>query len=131
MNTIKSVLAYDGICNLCNALVRFVLKQDKYEKIQFVSLQSESFQNIFPNETVDMKTLYFYSDGNVYKRSDAILQIFKTLGRGWKIALIFYVFPKFVRDAIYRGIANTRYRIFGRTDQCQIPDERYLNRFLD
>jgi predicted DCC family thiol-disulfide oxidoreductase YuxK len=131
MNKVQTVLAYDGVCNLCNALVRFVMKQDKAQKIHFVSLQSQAFGKYFPDESVDMKTLYFYSDGKVYKRSNAILQIFKTLGGGWKIVLIFYVFPKFMRDAIYRGIANSRYRIFGRTDKCQIPDKQYTNRFLD
>ncbi|MDA3912002.1 MAG: DCC1-like thiol-disulfide oxidoreductase family protein [Bacteroidales bacterium] len=131
MNKVQAVLAYDGVCNLCNALVRFVIRYDKTQKIHFVSLQSNAFRKYFPNETVDMKTLYFYYNGKVYKRSDAILQVFKRLGGGWKAFLIFYVFPQFFRDAVYRGIAKSRYRIFGRTDKCQLPDERYANRFLD
>lgn len=128
---VKTVLAYDGVCNLCNTLVRFVIRYDKMQKIRFVSLQSPEFNIYFLHAEADMQTVYFKRKGKVYKRSDAILQIVKTLGGFWSVFLVFYVLPQFLRDAIYRGIANTRYRIFGRTDKCQFPDTCYINRFLD
>jgi len=131
MNNSFAVLAYDGVCNLCNALVRFVIKQDKTRKIRFLALQSSAFNIYFPNEEANMQTVYFQKDGMVYKQSDALLQVFKTLGGFWSVFLIFYALPPFLRNAMYRGIANSRYRIFGRTNKCQIPDERYTNRFLD
>ena len=131
MSKTQTILAYDGVCNLCNVLVRFVIKQDKKQKIQFIPLQSDAFSQYFSNQTEDMQSLLFLRNDKAYKRSSAILQLFKTLGGFWNIFLIFYVFPRFLRDAIYRGIAKSRYRVFGRTDTCQLPNESYANRFLD
>lgn len=125
------IIAYDGVCNLCNALVRFVIKHDKKSVFKFLSLQSEEFATHFPNEIPDMKTVLLKSNGKTYRQSSAILQIFNHLGGAWRIFLVFYLFPPFLRNFIYRLIAKSRYRVFGRTNHCQIPDRSISNRFLD
>lgn len=125
------IIAYDGVCNLCNALVRFVIRHDKKSVFKFVSLQSEKFSSYFPNEMPDMKTVLLKSNGKIYRQSSAILQIFYHLGGAWKIFLVFYLLPPFLRNFLYRLIAISRYRVFGRTNHCQIPDRSIANRFLD
>ncbi len=125
------IIAYDGVCNLCNALVRFVIKHDNNSVFKFISLQSENFTKYFPSDFPDIKTVLLNADGKTYRKSSAILQIFKHLGGAWKIFLLFYLLPPFFRNFLYWLIAKSRYKVFGRTNQCQIPNKSIANLFLD
>jgi len=122
------------VCNLCNRGVNFLISKDKKEVLKFASLQSEYAQNTIPKELLNrenLDTIIVYSDGQFYDRSNAVLKLCKILGGGFYVFLIGYLIPRFIRDGLYRFIANNRYRWFGKTAQCRIPTVDLKDRFLD
>jgi predicted DCC family thiol-disulfide oxidoreductase YuxK len=127
------VLLFDGVCNLCNASVQWVLLRDKQQIFRFAALQSEVGQKILArhglhNETLDTVVL---SDGDrVFVRSDAPLEVLRRLGGFWRFFYVFKYVPKPLRDAVYRFIARNRYRWFGRKESCLLPRPEWRERFL-
>ena len=125
---------FDGVCNLCNRSVNFLISKDKKEVLKFASLQSEYAQNTIPKELLNrenLDTIIVYSDGQFYDRSNAVLKLCKILGGGFYVFLIGYLIPRFIRDGLYRFIANNRYHWFGKTEQCRVPTPKLKDRFLD
>ena len=125
---------FDGVCNLCNRSVNFLISKDKKEVLKFASLQSEYAQNVVPKALLDrenLDTIIVYSDGKFYMRSKAVLKLCKFLGGGFYVVLIGYLIPRFIRDGLYRFIANNRYRWFGRQFQCRVPTPDLKERFLE
>jgi len=125
---------FDGVCTLCNRSVNFLISKDKKEVLKFASLQSEYAQNTIPKELLNrenLDTIIVYSDGQFYDRSNAVLKLCKILGGGFYVFLIGYLIPRFIRDGLYRFIANNRYRWFGKKLQCRIPTVDLKDRFLD
>jgi len=117
----ENILLFDGFCNLCSRLVNFIIKRDKKSKFLFISLQSASGQSLLkkfglPTDNFD-SVVYIRSD-KFFLKSSAILHILKELGGIWKLFFIFIIVPNFIRDFIYRIIAKTRYKIFGRHNSC-------------
>jgi predicted DCC family thiol-disulfide oxidoreductase YuxK len=130
----QTSIFFDGVCNLCNRGVNFLISKDKKEVLKFASLQSEYAQNTIPKELLNrenLDTIIVYSDGQFYDRSNAVLKLCKILGGGFYVVLIGYLIPRFIRDGLYRFIANNRYRWFGKTAQCRIPTVDLKERFLD
>jgi predicted DCC family thiol-disulfide oxidoreductase YuxK len=130
----QTSIFFDGVCNLCNRGVNFLISKDKKEVLKFASLQSEYAQNTIPKELLNrenLDTIIVYSDGQFYDRSNAVLKLCKILGGGFYVVLIGYLIPRFIRDGLYRFIANNRYRWFGKTAQCRIPTVDLKDRFLD
>ena len=125
---------FDGVCNLCNRSVNFLISKDKKEVLKFASLQSEYAQNTIPKELLNrenLDTIIVYSDGQFYDRSNAVLKLCKILGGGFYVFLIGYLIPRFIRDGLYRFIATNRYRWFGRQSQCRVPTPDLKERFLE
>ena len=125
---------FDGVCNLCNRGVNFLISKDKKEVLKFASLQSEYAQNTIPKELLNrenLDTIIVYSDGQFYDRSNAVLKLCKILGGGFYVFLIGYLIPRFIRDGLYRFIANNRYRWFGKQSQCRVPSPELKDRFLE
>ena len=117
----ENILLFDGYCNLCSRLVNFIIKRDKKAKFFFVSLQSASGQSLlkkFGLPTDDFDSVVYIRSDKYFLKSSAILHILKDLGGIWKLFFIFIIVPNFVRDFIYKIIAKTRYKIFGRHDSC-------------
>ena len=117
------IVLFDGICNLCNGSVRFILKNDKSKMIKVSSLQSETGKNLlwqagFPEDSI-FSVIYFRGE-KIYQRSEAVLQILKDMGGIWKLFYGFIIIPAFIRDFFYNVIARYRYRIFGKRDQCTL-----------
>ncbi|MCU0414399.1 MAG: DCC1-like thiol-disulfide oxidoreductase family protein [Ignavibacteriaceae bacterium] len=117
----ENILLFDGFCNLCSRLVHFIIKRGKKAKFLFVSLQSESGQSLLkkfglPTDNFD-SVVYIKSD-KYFLKSSAILHILKELGGIWKLFFIFIIVPNFIRDFIYKIIAKSRYKIFGRHNSC-------------
>jgi predicted DCC family thiol-disulfide oxidoreductase YuxK len=127
------IMLYDGVCNLCNSSVRFVLKRDKAGIFRFAALQSaKACELLEPYGTkVGLDTIYLIENGRLYDRSSAALRIMRRLRFPWPLMTIFLVVPKPLRDIVYNWIGRNRYRWFGHTDACQIPDAAVQNRFLD
>lgn len=117
------IVLFDGICNLCNGAVRFIMKHDKEKKFSYAPLQSDRGKRLMreralPEDKFD--TIIYIRGEEHYELSSAVLQILKDLGGGWKLFYSLIIVPAFIRDFIYRIIAVTRYRIFGKTDHCVI-----------
>ena len=129
-----SLILFDGVCNLCNGFVQFVIERDKNAKFMFASLQSEAAQNIlkpFDFSIEELKTIVLVENGKIYLRSRAVLRIASQLGGAWKLSAMLYVFPSFISDAVYNLISKYRYKLFGKKDSCMIPTPELKQRFID
>ncbi len=133
MNSNRPILFFDGVCNLCNASVNFVLKKDKKKQFLFASLQSDVARKILlhKNQKINMDSIVLLKDDMVYTKSDAALLIFKEFGFPYNIMAVFKVIPKTIRDRVYDFIAKNRYKWFGKKDTCMVPSNDVLERFLD
>jgi predicted DCC family thiol-disulfide oxidoreductase YuxK len=137
---VRPIILYDGVCGLCNRLVQFLLNHDKQDRLRFASLQSDFAANVLRRHGLDAKDLdtvhvvenYEQRDERVLLRSDAILRAWSELGGFWSFcAVVAKVLPRFIRDFIYRLVAQNRYRLFGKYDTCMLPDPSQRDRFLD
>lgn len=129
----KPIVVFDGVCNLCNASVDFIVRHDPKGVFQFASNQSEPGQRILAAAgvaAVDTDTIVLAVDGEFFDRSSATLQIAKRMGFPWNLAYVFAIVPRFVLDAVYTLIAKYRYRVFGRKDSCRLPTPEERGRFL-
>ncbi|MDO9593963.1 MAG: DCC1-like thiol-disulfide oxidoreductase family protein [Lutibacter sp.] len=130
----KSIIFFDGVCNLCNASVNFVIKHDKKEQFLFASFQSDAAKEIllhFNLKNLDANTVILVEGQKVYDKSTAALKIAKRLDGGYKAFYAFIIVPKIFRDWVYDIIAKNRYRWFGKRESCLIPSVKLRNRFLD
>jgi len=130
----KSIILFDGVCNLCNNSIQFIIKRDKKQRFLYASLQSDAAQSIllqFQLKNTDFDSIILIKDGRVYQKSTAILKITKHLSGGWKLNYGFVIIPKFIRDFIYNIVAKNRYKWFGKRDVCMVPTEELQMRFLD
>lgn len=128
------IILFDGICNLCNSSVQFVIRQDKKKLFKFASLQSETGQSLLRQRDFDTKAMDSFvliSEGKYYSQSTAALKVLKALGGRWSILYLFILIPAFIRNAVYHFISRNRYRWFGKKDSCMIPDAEIKERFLD
>ena len=130
----KTIILFDGVCNLCNNSVQFIIKKDKKKQFLFTSLQSDAARDIllqFQLKNSEMNSILLIENGEVYQKSDAILKIVKYLNGIWKMSYGFIIIPKFIRDYVYMLIAKNRYRWFGKREVCMIPTKELQMRFLD
>ncbi|MDA3616373.1 thiol-disulfide oxidoreductase DCC family protein [Polluticaenibacter yanchengensis] len=128
------VLLFDGVCNLCNGAVQFVLKRNKAANIQFASLQSDVGRQLLLDNNLPEDFLHsfiFLDESKLYTKSSAAIRVSKYLNGGWPLFQVFLLVPKLIRDAVYTAIAKNRYRWFGKSEQCWIPTKELKNRFLD
>lgn len=128
-----SILLFDGLCNLCNGSVNFILKRDKGGKFKFASLQSEIVIELTKKYNIDLTivdSIILIKNEKVFIKSDAVLEILKDLPIGWRVFRIGIILPKVIRDYLYDIIAKHRYRIFGKKDECPIPPKDVQDRFL-
>jgi len=129
----SKLILFDGVCNLCNGFVQFVIKNDKQKLFKFGSLQSENSKSILLNLGVEqnLKTVILIDDGVAYFKSDAALKIMKQLQFPFKILYIFIIVPRFIRNWVYDFIAKYRYKFFGKKDTCMVPTQELKERFID
>jgi predicted DCC family thiol-disulfide oxidoreductase YuxK len=134
MHNNKNIILFDGVCNLCNSSVQFIIKRDKKRKFLFASLQGETGKEILQrfNLPADyINSFILFENGRIYTHSTGALRMMKLLGGGWKLLYGFIVVPKFIRDAVYNLIAKNRYKWFGKRVECMIPTPELKERFLD
>ncbi|MDX1912688.1 MAG: thiol-disulfide oxidoreductase DCC family protein [Saprospiraceae bacterium] len=127
------ILLFDGVCNLCNASVQWVLLHDHQQTFRFAALQSPVGQQILERHGLSGESLdtVVLADGDqIYVRSDAPLHVFRRLGGGWQLLYGLRWIPRIIRDAVYRFIARNRYRWFGRQESCLLPRPEWRGRFL-
>lgn len=129
----EPIILFDGVCNLCNASVQFVIRHDPQARFKFAALQSATAEKLLQNCAVDRASLdsvILVEDGHVYIESDAALRIARKLGGGWSLFAGFSIVPRPIRDAVYRLIARNRYRWFGKQESCMMPTPDLRARFL-
>jgi len=127
-----NIILFDGVCNLCNHTVRFLIKYDKNNILKFAASQTIAGTNIIRQYSVlnEGKSVVFIKDGIVFYKSDAIIEIAKLIN-GWPHLFKYAcLFPKFLRDGMYNLIAKNRYSLFGKKETCMVPTEDNRNRFL-
>jgi len=129
----KSIILFDGVCNLCNASVNFIIKHDKNERFIFASLQSDAAKEIllqFPEKKINLDSIILIENDSFYEKSTAVLLITKHLNYGLKNFYYLKYLPLFFRDAIYSFIAKNRYHFFGKRKFCSLPKNKVKHRFL-
>jgi len=128
-----AVVYFDGVCNLCNGTVTFLIRRDRHRRLWFASLQSPRGQRecgVTPDGE-DPGSVVLSSAGEFYYRSSAVLRAVALLGGPWRLASALRVIPASLRDAVYRAVAARRYRWFGRRDTCRVPSPAERDRFLE
>jgi predicted DCC family thiol-disulfide oxidoreductase YuxK len=130
----KKIILFDGICNLCNSSVQYIIKRDKNDTFRFVALQSELGQKILKhlgiaNRNIDSIVLYEPGRAYYYK-SNAVLKIAGELGGLISLLVVFKPLPKKFRDVVYDYIARNRYKWYGKKESCMIPTPELKAKFL-
>lgn len=129
----KTVVLIDGVCHLCQGLVRFIVPRDPAGHFLFASLQSETGTKLLQGggmEPGKLDTVVLIQKGQYYTESAAALRIARGLRFPWPLACAFILIPRPLRDALYRYVARNRYRWFGRDEQCLLPTPEIRRRFL-
>lgn len=127
------VIFFDGVCNLCNSTVTFIINHDSGNIFKFAPLQSEPAKKILGElklRSEDFRAVILLSDCQIFSGSDAIIKIFQLLGFPWSLFAFMKIFPRKIRDAIYGLVASHRYGWFGKRESCMIPDAKIKSRFL-
>lgn len=131
----KKIILFDGVCNLCNSSVLRIIKNDVKNIFVFASLQSEIGKKLCITYSIDTTVIdsiiLIEPTKDFYTKSTAILKIIHHFPIQWKIVKIGWVFPPFVRNAIYDFIAKNRYNWFGKKNQCMIPTPELKSKFID
>ncbi|TMU56626.1 thiol-disulfide oxidoreductase DCC family protein [Flagellimonas algicola] len=130
----KKLILFDGVCNLCNGAVQFIIKRDKKDVFRYAALQSEIGEKLIAERGINtskVDSIILIEPGIAYfVKSDAALRIVQEFGGLWKGLVIFSWVPRIIRDAIYNLVAKNRYRWFGRKDACMIPTPELQAKFL-
>jgi predicted DCC family thiol-disulfide oxidoreductase YuxK len=133
----KTVILFDGVCNLCNGFVNLLLTIDKKEYFLFGSLQSVEaqkllYQNVQAPTSQELLQSIVYLDekNNVYRESQAIFQIAIRLGFPYRLLNVFSIFPVAWTNILYRWVAKNRYRFFGERSLCRLPTAEEKKRFI-
>ena len=129
----KSIILFDGVCNLCNSSINFIIKNDSKERFLFASLQSDATKEILlhlNSENLNINSILLIENGIIYKKSTAVLKISKSLDGLIKASYFFIIIPEFLRDWFYSIIANNRYKWFGKKEKCMVPSLEIKERFL-
>jgi predicted DCC family thiol-disulfide oxidoreductase YuxK len=128
------LILFDGVCNLCNAWVRFVVRRDPTGVFRFAAQQSATGQAIIEEHmsgATGLSSVILIEGNAIYTESDAILQIVVRLSAPWSWIAFLRIIPRRLRDGCYRFIVRHRYQWFGRTETCQVPSGDVRSRFLD
>jgi len=130
----KDVLLFDGVCNLCNGAVNFIIDHDPKGHFKFAALQSDFGQEKLSELGYDQEefdSLILLSDNKVYKKSSAALRIAKKLNGLYPLLYAFIIIPPFIRHGVYDIIAKNRYKWFGKRDSCRMPTPELRARFVE
>ncbi|WP_396596724.1 thiol-disulfide oxidoreductase DCC family protein [Dokdonia sp. R86516] len=130
----KKIILFDGVCNLCNGAITFIIQRDKKDLFRYAPLQSEIGKELAAKHHIDLDkvdSIILVTEDKAYAKSTAALHIAKQLSAGWPLLAVFLILPKFFRDAVYDFIARNRYKWFGKKEACMIPTPELKSKFLD
>jgi predicted DCC family thiol-disulfide oxidoreductase YuxK len=124
------IVLFDGVCNLCNGAVQFIIERDKHQQFRFASLQS-GFGQQYQQQVGEVDSILLVDHGKIYQKSSAALRIARKLDGLWPMLFILIIIPPFIRDFVYDIIARNRYRWFGKKESCWLPTPDLKALFLD
>lgn len=131
--TDKLIVLFDGVCNLCNDAVRFIIRHDAKDRFRFASLQSDTARQLLENHPPPVQktgSIVLIENGKVYIKSGAVLRISRRLNGLGKLLVIGYIIPRFIRNVMYDLIARSRYKWFGKREECMMPGAELRHKFL-
>ena len=130
----KKIILFDGVCNLCESSVQFVIKHDKKDIFRFVAIQSDLGQEIIKHIGIDItktESAILYEPGIAYYyKAEAAIRIANELGGVYSLLNLFSVFPKGLLNSIYDYVAKNRYKWYGKKEACLIPTPELKAKFL-
>ncbi|MBP2833553.1 DUF393 domain-containing protein [Aquimarina sp. U1-2] len=131
----KKIILFDGVCNLCDSAINFVIKHDKNDVFRYASLQSDIGKKLISERSIDSATIdsIILIDPKLayYHKSTAALQITKQLSGIYPVFSVFLIVPKTIRDWVYDFVAKNRYKWFGKKESCMIPTPELKALFID
>ena len=130
----KPIVLFDGVCNLCNSAVQFIIRHDKKNIFMFTSLQSDTGKKLLAQYDLPLNELNSFiliENNKAYTRSSGALRVIKKLKGLWPLLYGFIIVPKFIRDGVYNWVGRNRYKWFGKQDACMIPTPELKARFLN
>ena len=131
----RPVIFFDGVCNLCNGAVRFIIRRDPDSYFRFATLQSAYARKFLSemgyHEFSEMDSIILIKEGNIFVKSDAALGIARHLSGIWPVLYGLRIFPRYLRNFVYDLVANNRYKWFGKKDACMIPTPEIRSRFIE
>ena len=132
MNTGQPTVLFDGVCNFCNRMVNFAIRNDKKSRLKFAPLQSEAGEKLRTDFTISPSadTIVFIDNGKAYTYANAAIRICKYLDWPAKMMYAFIIIPPFISQTFYKWFAKRRYKWFGKKDECMVPTPEVRNRFL-
>ncbi len=128
-----SIILFDGVCNLCNEAVNFVIKRDTGNVFKFTPLQEKQGVLLLKMHAVDtqkLDSIVLIENEKVYVKSSAALRIARKMSNLWPLFFVLLIIPSFIRDGVYDFIAKNRYKWFGKKEQCMIPTPGLREKFL-
>jgi predicted DCC family thiol-disulfide oxidoreductase YuxK len=131
---IDSLLLFDGVCHLCNGGVQFIVKIDPHARIKFTPIQSALGQQLYVRHGLDpavLPSLLYITPSGAFTSSTAAIEIARTLGGLWSVAVLFKAIPRPLRDAAYTFVASRRYQWFGKHETCIMPTPALKARLVD
>jgi predicted DCC family thiol-disulfide oxidoreductase YuxK len=129
----KSVILFDGVCNLCNASINFILERDKTDRFLVGAIQEGPGQRLLRQFKVPpayLDSVILIEQQRIYFRSSAALRISRHLSGPWPMLYPLIVLPRFIRDGLYDWIGKNRYRWFGKNNTCRVPTPEERAKFL-
>ncbi|MGZ4053690.1 MAG: thiol-disulfide oxidoreductase DCC family protein [Bacteroidia bacterium] len=129
----KGIILFDGVCNLCNSSINFVIRHDKKNHFLFAPLQSETAKRLLEKYAIDpLKTDSFIliENENAFIKSSAALRVTKHLNKLYPLLYSLLIIPPFIRNGVYDYIAKNRYKWFGKKDSCMIPTKELKEKFI-
>jgi predicted DCC family thiol-disulfide oxidoreductase YuxK len=130
----QPLVLFDGVCNLCNGAVRFLVPRDRTGLLRFAHIQSATGQAVLRQHGLsitDWDSFVFVEDGRAYVKSAAAFRIARFLRRPWPLLRLFRCLPRPMTDWLYDRVARNRYALFGKRDQCLVPSEELRGRFIE
>jgi predicted DCC family thiol-disulfide oxidoreductase YuxK len=127
----KPIIFFDGVCHLCNGFVDAIIQRDSKALFQFAPIQGETAEKMLTSEErQNLETVILYQNHKKYHRSEAVLKVLIQLGGAYKVFVLGFALPSFLRDGLYNWIANHRYAWFGQREFCRLPLPEEKDRLL-
>jgi len=129
----QGIIIFDGYCNFCSRSVRFIIRRDRKRYFTFAASQTPEGQGIialYGLGKMAEHSIVLIEHGNIYRKSTAALRIARKLGKGWELCYVCMIIPRRFRDFIYDLVARSRYRLFGMSNRCFVPEPAIKERFI-